>query len=157
MVFLVWLVLHLTTLLAQVWLVPARVHLSYEGKWPLADRLPVLLWYAAPLSWLIQRPAADASVFWLGLLLYISSAALVIWAMRANPCFAPHIERPAHLAVSGPYAVLNHPGYVGFAGMGLGSCLLLNHWRGCAPLIFYIAILCYRAGREDQLLRGTNV
>lgn len=122
------------------------------GQWATVG-----LFYAIPLSSLLDVDAEpDALGFTIGFALYACGAALVIWAKLVNPHFVAEIKRPERVITTGPYKFLTHPGYLGFAWMGLGTCLMLGNKYGAIPLILYSTILCARARRENKILSQIN-
>jgi protein-S-isoprenylcysteine O-methyltransferase Ste14 len=87
-----------------------------------------------------------------GATLFVSGAALLIWARRINPFFIPVIREPRWIVEEGPYRWLRHPGYAGFVLMAEGSFLALGHWIGVFPLVAYLVFLVARARRENRIL-----
>jgi len=103
-------------------------------------------------SWFLEEKEPEAFLFVPGFLVYVLSAALLIWAKIENPYFKPQIERPPVVIRSGPYRWLNHPGYLAMVLMGLGSVWMLGHVTGYFPLALYGFLLLVRAQEENRLL-----
>ena len=85
-----------------------------------------------------------------GLPLCTGGLLLRVWARG-------HLIRQTPLAVSGPYAIVRHPLYVGSFVVGLGFLSMLN-----GPLLLpvyvagYLAMYVPKAMREEQFLRSLH-
>ena len=92
----------------------------------------------------------------LGLFLFVPGAALFSWSMGVNPFFEKTVriqtERGHRVIDTGPYAVVRHPGYLGFFGWCLSVPLLLGSWWAFAPAILSVIGLVIRTALEDRTL-----
>lgn len=153
MLFFYWLCLQVALMITRHLSVSSHVASAYRSmKYCYSDIATILLWYAAPFSWLILRSESDIPFVMLGLPLTIAGNALSTWAMRSNPYCRPEIVTPPKVVRSGAYLIFNHPMYVGCVLQGIGSLLFLNNLLGVAPLAVYAAILWRRARREDEII-----
>lgn len=94
----------------------------------------------------------------LGLAIFIAGALLFTWSMGVNPFFEKTVriqsERGHRVIDTGPYAVVRHPGYVGFSGWCLSAPLLLGSWWALVPGILSVVGLVIRTALEDRTLRA---
>ncbi|KAI1798237.1 hypothetical protein LXA43DRAFT_1107121 [Ganoderma leucocontextum] len=146
-----------------------------EHSFPLLDRLIPLF---APNS-----AAAPSLQLYLslnslaGILLIAAGGVFRLWAMRTLGKFfvmEVSLQKDHRLATRGPYAIVRHPSYIGYALIVFGDAVFLlsegsylaavgvwgSHlWAGLACLVagrslFVAAVLMpSRAGREDAVLR----
>lgn len=82
---------------------------------------------------------------------------LVFRAMRENHFFSSVVriqsERGHRVVMSGPYAIVRHPGYAGMiAGVPL-SGLALGSWASAAVALIYSMLMLRRVTFEDRFLR----
>jgi len=93
----------------------------------------------------------------IGLILFVSGAALLSWSMGVNPFFEKTVriqtERGHRVIDTGPYAFVRHPGYVGFSGWCVSAPLLLGSWWAFLPAILSVIGLVVRTALEDRTLR----
>ena len=93
----------------------------------------------------------------LGLVLFISGAALFSWSMGVNPFFEKTVriqtDRGHRVIDTGPYAFVRHPGYVGFFGWCVSAPLLLGSWWAFVPAIMSVVGLVVRTALEDRTLK----
>lgn len=93
----------------------------------------------------------------MGAVLWLLGNALFTWSMGVNPYFEKTVriqtERGHHVIDTGPYALIRHPGYLGFFGWALSTPLLLGSWWALVPALLSIASLVVRTGLEDRTLR----
>jgi len=149
-----WLTLMLAYLVAGALLIPYEHRVAYDRtpKDTFAKALNCL-WWAVPLSWLLAPSVSTWPERAAGAAFFVAGAALLIWARRVNPFFLPVIREPRWVVYEGPYCLLRHPGYAGFALMAEGSFLTLGaHLIGVLPLVAYIVMLVARARRENRIL-----
>jgi protein-S-isoprenylcysteine O-methyltransferase Ste14 len=103
-------------------------------------------------------PAAGLALSVAGALLVSAGAAFVVWGRLAlgryhNLSSTTGVELfvDHHLITSGPYAIVRHPMYLGFAVAVIGSLLLYRTWT-----IVFLAVqglvFLSRARREEQAL-----
>lgn len=117
------------------------------------------------VSWLAWRPLhlgisrpLNAVVLSLGTLMYFPGLALMAWGRVAlgsmyfvstglgAQLFAGH-----ELVVTGPYAMVRHPIYLGLIAAAAGSLLIYQTWTALAYALFAPFVLV-RARREEQAL-----
>ena len=97
-------------------------------------------------------------LFWpIGLVLFLPGTALFSWSMGVNPFFEKTVriqtDRGHRVIDTGPYALVRHPGYVGFSGWCLSAPFLLGSWWACVPAILSFVGLVIRTAMEDRTLR----
>ena len=92
-----------------------------------------------------------------GLLLWLPGNFLLTWAMGVNPFFEKTVriqtERGHRVIDSGPYAIVRHPGYLGFLGWSLSAPLFLGSWWAFVPALLSIAGIVIRTALEDRTLQ----
>jgi len=92
-----------------------------------------------------------------GFALFASGMALVAWAMAVNRFFETNVriqtDRGHRVIDAGPYAVVRHPGYVGFAGWCLAVPMMLGSWWAFVPAVLAVVSLAVRTVMEDRTLR----
>jgi protein-S-isoprenylcysteine O-methyltransferase Ste14 len=105
---------------------------------------------------------SDTVPIWLqaaGLVVTAASWVLVLWAMRVNRFFSSvariQSDRGQHVIMSGPYAVIRHPGYLAGFAMIIASGLALGSWLATAVLVIpCVPGLVVRAVGEDRMLQA---
>ena len=95
--------------------------------------------------------------FWsIGLIVFVAGATLLSWSMGVNPFFEKTVriqdERGHRVIDTGPYAIVRHPGYVGFFGWCLSPPLLLLSWWAFVPAVLSVAAVIVRTALEDRTL-----
>jgi len=154
-VFMTWASLMLAYLVAGALLIPFEHRHAYQTcPKDRAYYVSNALWWAVPLTWFLAPAVTTAMERSAGAALFVSGAALLIWARRVNPFFIPVIREPRWIIEEGPYRWLRHPGYAGFALMAEGTFLTLGHWVGVFPLAAYILLLVSRARRENRIFHA---
>ena len=93
-------------------------------------RMRFLPFYAAGIVLLIWVRPTPAE-FSLGLVAVILGAALRTWG-------AGHLVKTLRLTVTGPYARMRHPLYVGTLLCGTGIALMLGGWWSLAVLVVFL-------------------
>ena len=130
------------------------------------DKALVALLFLAFFSWLAGM-GIDAVRFrfsnvpWplqaFGALLLCASFFLFHATFRANPYLSPAVriqtDRGQRLVDTGPYRVVRHPMYSGFAMYAPGTALLLGSYWGLFGGLILIGITAWRAVREERVLR----
>jgi protein-S-isoprenylcysteine O-methyltransferase Ste14 len=156
-VFMTWATLLLAYLVAGACLIPREHQIAYKRS-PKdgVSYLLNVLWWSIPLTWFLAPSVPDAPAMTAGAFLFGGGAALLIWARKVNPFFLPVIRAPRWIVEDGPYRVLRHPGYAGFALMAEGTFLTLGHWFGVFPLVAYIGLLVARVWKENRILYATR-
>lgn len=78
--------------------------------------------------------------------------------LRANTFAAPVVkiqsERKHQVVSTGPYAYVRHPMYAGAVPLIVGTPLLLGSWWGLLWAAAMIALLGYRAVKEEDMLKA---
>ena len=102
-------------------LLAERMRPTFQAGQPAADKKFMLVFVIAALIWLIaigldwRRHASNVPLAMqaLGLAMYLTSTALIMWVFRENSFAAPVVrvqaERAHHLVSTGPYAFVRHP------------------------------------------------
>lgn len=92
----------------------------------------------------------------LGALILSVSFLLFHAAFRANPYLSPAVriqtDRAQVLVDTGPYRIVRHPMYAGFTLFAPGTALLLGSWVGLLGALVLVAVVAWRAVREERLL-----
>jgi protein-S-isoprenylcysteine O-methyltransferase Ste14 len=96
------------------------------------------------------------AIYLTGLLLFILSWVVFLWAMASNPFFSESVRiQPEHqVAVGGPYRVVRHPGYAGACLGFMATPLLLGSWWAFIPAILATATYVLRTALEDRTLQA---
>jgi protein-S-isoprenylcysteine O-methyltransferase Ste14 len=93
----------------------------------------------------------------LGAIVLVFSFLLFHATFRANPYLSPAVriqtDRAQVLVDSGPYRFVRHPMYAAFALFAPGTALLLGSWVGLLGALLLVAVVAWRAVREERLLR----
>ena len=91
-----------------------------------------------------------------GLLLFILSWVIFLWAMVSNPFFSESVRiQPEHqVAVGGPYRFVRHPGYAGACLGFIVTPLLLGSWWAFIPALLAFATYVLRTALEDKTLQA---
>ncbi len=99
-----------------------------------------------------------AAAWLLGLPLFVSGWALIIWCMVVNPFFEKTVriqtDHQHRVIDTGPYAYVRHPGYVGFSAWILSTPLLLASVWSFLPALLAAAALVIRTVLEDRMLQA---
>ncbi len=93
---------------------------------------------------------------------YISVALFIfgwffsLWAMVSNKYFETtvriQVDRGHKTITSGPYAIVRHPGYVGFSFLYGATPTLLGSWWGLIPVSVLMVVFILRTIKEDKTL-----
>jgi protein-S-isoprenylcysteine O-methyltransferase Ste14 len=99
------------------------------------------------------------SGFWpLGAVLHLLGFALFTWAMLVNPHFESTVriqgDRDHRTVDRGPYRIVRHPGYSGFALLLVAIPVVLGSWWAFVPVAVAIGLLLLRTALEDRMLQG---
>lgn len=120
---------------------------------------PVVHWCIAALDvgrfhWSDSVPPALQIV---GLIIFASALALIIWAMRTNRFFSSIIrlqeDRGHELVTGGPYRWVRHPGYIAGLTFCLSSGIALGSWLSSLPAVACVPLLLNRTVAEDRFLK----
>jgi protein-S-isoprenylcysteine O-methyltransferase Ste14 len=145
-------------------LLAERMRPIFQAGQPAADKKFMLVFVVAALIWLIAiglNRRAHASnvplaVQALGLAMYLTSTALILWVFRENSFAALVIrvqaERAHHVVSTGPYAFVRHPMYSGIMLFFFGVPLLLGSWWGVALAPVFLVLFAIRARIEERAL-----
>ncbi len=99
----------------------------------------------------------SASLWWLGLGMFLPGTALFTWSMGVNPFFEKTVriqtERGHRVIDTGPYRIVRHPGYVGFFGWCFSAPLLLGSWWAFVPATISAFGMVVRTALEDRTLQ----
>jgi protein-S-isoprenylcysteine O-methyltransferase Ste14 len=89
-----------------------------------------------------------------GVTLYILGWVLFLWAMACNPFFSEsvRIQPGHHVAASGPYHLVRHPGYLGACLQLISTPLVLGSWWALIPAMLALAGYMLRTALEDRTL-----
>jgi protein-S-isoprenylcysteine O-methyltransferase Ste14 len=91
-----------------------------------------------------------------GCVLALAGAALVLRSRAAlGPAwsFVPKADQDIGLVATGPYRLVRHPIYLGFALLALGEALAFGSWPALLVLLAGIVpTFCWRAHAEEKLL-----
>jgi protein-S-isoprenylcysteine O-methyltransferase Ste14 len=92
----------------------------------------------------------------LGAVGYAASLVAVLWAMKSNPFYSSAVrvqnDRGQTPVMSGPYAVVRHPGYAGSILAALFGGLAFGSWVAMIPMAVFIGLFVRRTLLEDRLL-----
>jgi protein-S-isoprenylcysteine O-methyltransferase Ste14 len=93
-----------------------------------------------------------------GLAVFVPGAILITWSMVVNPFFEKTVRIQTdhgHRVVDrGPYSLVRHPGYVGFAGALLSAPPMLASAWAFVPALLAVVGLVVRTALEDRTLRA---
>lgn len=92
-----------------------------------------------------------------GVVVHVAGDAFVLWAMIVNPYVEKEVriqtERGHRVIMTGPYAIVRHPMYVGFILIVTSIPLVLGSWWAFLPAGVVGLALIIRTTFEDRLLR----
>jgi protein-S-isoprenylcysteine O-methyltransferase Ste14 len=148
----IFVVLYALSFIADSVLIPKAHRQYYAGTADACTVVVNALWHLIPLAgWYGWRPRNES---WqaVGVVLWAVGSGLLTWARVVNPWFTGAITQPRWIVTDGPYEFLRHPGYVGLSLMTIATVCLLQQWPMVPLASAYIAMLCWRIRRENQLL-----
>jgi protein-S-isoprenylcysteine O-methyltransferase Ste14 len=94
----------------------------------------------------------------LGYVLFLIGVVIITWAEAVNRFFEKtariQTDRGHRVIDTGPYAIVRHPGYVGFMMFFVGSALCLGSLWALIPACLASALLLLRTHWEDQTLQA---
>jgi protein-S-isoprenylcysteine O-methyltransferase Ste14 len=158
-------------------LVVAGLYLCFVNPEMMASRLRfhkgTKRWDRILLSFLLPPvyavflvPALDRRFQWspmpwwlrgIGYVLFLVGLGLITWAAAVNKFFERTVriqtDRDHKVIDTGPYAIVRHPGYVGFMLFFVGSALCLGSLWALIPAGLVSALLLLRTRWEDQTLQ----
>jgi protein-S-isoprenylcysteine O-methyltransferase Ste14 len=92
----------------------------------------------------------------IGLMLYLFSSLLVVWAMIVNPFFESTVrlqtERAHTVITMGPYQWVRHPGYSGAILWAISIPLIFGSMFAFVPVGLYVELTGLRTFLEDRTL-----
>jgi len=129
------------------------------------DKVLLTVTFLAFFAWLVVMPLDAVRYRWTGLPAWLSLVGAVLLLVsfgifsltfRENPYLSPAVRiqaERAHVVVStGPYRVVRHPMYAGFALYAIGTALLLGSGYGVVGAFLLIGIIAVRAVLEEKVL-----
>jgi protein-S-isoprenylcysteine O-methyltransferase Ste14 len=98
----------------------------------------------------------NAALMAAGIVMLTASGILENWAMSVNPFYERSIrlqtDRNQTAVVSGPYAIVRHPGYAGYLLRFLAFPLVVGSLYSVLPILIGALIIVVRTNVEDKLL-----
>jgi protein-S-isoprenylcysteine O-methyltransferase Ste14 len=95
-------------------------------------------------------------VQYVSIALFIFGWFFSLWAMVSNKHFETtvriQVDRGHKTVTNGPYAIVRHPGYVGFILLYSATPTLLGSWWGLVPVGVLTVVFILRTLLEDQTL-----
>jgi protein-S-isoprenylcysteine O-methyltransferase Ste14 len=130
------------------------------------DKVFLAILFPVFLAWFVVM-ALDAVRFrwlplalwlqWLGGCLLLASFYVLYLTFRENSYLSPAVriqtDRQQTVVSTGPYRYVRHPMYAGFVLFAIGTALLLGSGLGVLGALVLIAMVAWRAVREEQVLR----
>jgi len=105
-----------------------------------------------------KEPSPHGITWTIGAAIFLFGWAIVTWAMMANPFFEKTVRIQTdhgHRVIDhGPYAIIRHPGYVGFTAILLSTPLLLDSTWTFLPAGLAVMSLGIRTILEDRTLQA---
>jgi protein-S-isoprenylcysteine O-methyltransferase Ste14 len=96
-------------------------------------------------------------VIFLGVVMFLSSWFLSLWAMVVNSYFECTVriqeDRNQQVVTNGPYRIVRHPGYIAGIISFLAVPLILGSWWGLVPSSILILTVVIRSALEDRTLQ----
>lgn len=94
----------------------------------------------------------------LGMILYIFSVTVSIWAMSFNPFFEPSVrikkDRNHRVISNGPYGLVRHPGYSAVVLWSIAFPLVVGSIYAFYQAFFLIIFIALRTNFEDKTLQN---
>ena len=147
----------------EMFVVRSRVHPDTK-RW---DKILICLLFVAILAIPPVAGLDDGRFHWssmscwvvaLGYLVQLGGWIGVAWAETVNRFFEPGVriqtERGHHVIVTGPYALIRHPGYFAAVLLFIGVALSLGSWWALIPAGFGSLLLILRTVWEDRTLHA---
>ncbi|HYW26002.1 MAG TPA: isoprenylcysteine carboxylmethyltransferase family protein [Terriglobales bacterium] len=138
----------------------------FRSGQPLWDRAFIILTGVLVVAWFVVMPLDAERLRWshtstwlqaAGALVLVASLVLFFLTFRENPYLSPAVrvqrERGQRVVSSGPYRYVRHPLYSGVGLFALGTPLLLGSWTGLLFGTVIVAMVAWRAVREERTLR----
>ena len=118
------------------------------------------------LAWLVLMPLDVVRFRWsqmpswlqvVGAVILLCSFYLFFLTYRENPYLSPAVriqtERGQTVISTGPYRYVRHPMYAAVIPFVVGTTLLLGSWYGLLLGPILVAVIAFRAVREERVLR----
>lgn len=109
----------------------------------------------------VRRGWSGEMAFWVhlaGIGVFLIGAGLFVWAMAVNAHFATVVrvgaEGEHEVAMSGPYRIVRHPGYLGVVVQSMSTPLILGSWWALIPAALALVALFFRTVLEDRTLQA---
>jgi protein-S-isoprenylcysteine O-methyltransferase Ste14 len=94
----------------------------------------------------------------IGIILFIVSDVLIVWAMVQNPFFEPTVriqkDRGQKVISSGPYRIVRHPGYLSGILWHLAMPLIFGSGLTLVYSLLIVILLLIRTYLEDKTLQA---
>lgn len=138
-----------------------RKHQSGSDRAPLVANLVAVGLYLPSLLVFSGSPAGSTALLlaWSGSLLAIAGAALVLRSraeLGSAWSLAPKADQGTGVVTTGPYRLVRHPIYLGFALLAMGQALAFGSWPALMIVLSgMVPTFAWRARAEEKLLRRT--
>jgi protein-S-isoprenylcysteine O-methyltransferase Ste14 len=132
---------------------------TWDFIWMVVFAPAMIAVFVVPVLEARQGVSDELGPGWLlGVALFVTGWALVIWSMAVNPFFEKTVriqtERGHRVVDAGPYAYVRHPGYVGFAAWMLSTPLMLGSAWAFVPALLAVIGFAIRTALEDRTLQA---
>lgn len=135
-----------------------------DAESPLWDKVLLLIFWLVAyfIVYLVAgigRMQGDTDIwFYLGILLYLISAAIGIWAQAVNKFLEPtariQADRNQTVCCRGPYKSVRHPTYAAIIIWCFSICLIFPHLYVAECALLVAVVTCIRTYLEDKMLRA---
>lgn len=128
---------------------------------PLLANLAAVGLYLTSLLVFSRSPAGSTALLLAssGSLLAVAGAAVVLRSrveLGAAWSFVPKADRGTGLVTTGPYRLVRHPIYLGFALLVIGEAFAFGSWPALMIVLFVVVpTFAWRARAEEKLLSDT--
>jgi len=160
MVFSLWLLRFNRDLLVE------RMHGIGSEDQKTWDKVFVVVVFTVFFGWIVVMPFDAVRFHWshvpvwlkgIGAFVLCGSFYFFYRAARDNPYLSPAVriqtDRGHKVVSTGAYGIVRHPMYAGVLPLVLGTSLLLGSWIGLVPGLLLMALIAWRAVREERVLR----
>ena len=138
-----------------------RLHTSRGDRGPLLANLAALGLYLPSLVVFATSPASSLALLLAtsGLFLAVAAVALVLRSraeLGSAWSFARKADHGTGLVTTGPYRLVRHPIYLGFALLTMGQAIAFGSWPALMIVLCgIIPTFAWRARAEEKLLSRT--